>query len=81
MQGFWRLSNARPVGMNGVMRIPVSEIEAYSRMKRFDFEKTQDFFHYIERMDERYMALVKEAQEKEDQKRNTSSGTPPPRRR
>ena len=67
--------------MSGVSRIPVSEIEAFCRLKRFGYEKTQDFLHYIERLDERYMEFVKEAQEKEEQKRNPNAAGTPPRRR
>lgn len=78
MDGFWRLSNARPVSMNGVLRIPLSELESYCRLRGFNFEKSQDFLHYVERLDERYMQFVKEAQEKEEAKRNPSGTQPRP---
>lgn len=78
LDGFWRLSNARPVSMNGPLRIPLTEVEAYCRLRAFSFEKSQDFLHYLERLDERYMQLVKESQEKEEAKRNTSGTQPRP---
>lgn len=88
MEGFWRLSNARPVGMAGVLRIPLSEIESYCRIKDFSYEKRQDFLHYVERLDERFMAFVKERQEEEERKTNPSGAPPrkgakgpPPKRR
>ena len=58
--------------MNGPQRIPISEIEAYCRLRRYDYDKSQDFLFYVERLDEKYMGFVKEAQEKEEQKRGSS---------
>jgi hypothetical protein len=71
--GFWRLSNSRPVGFNGVLRIPLSELEAYSRLNRFDYEKSQDFLTFVERMDHRYMEWVAEQREIEEQKSKNKS--------
>lgn len=71
--GFWRLSNSRPVGFNGVLRIPLSEIEAYSRITDFDFSKRQDFLTFVERMDHRYMQWVEEQREIEEAKQKNKS--------
>ncbi|USN15490.1 hypothetical protein KIKIMORA_03480 [Brevundimonas phage vB_BpoS-Kikimora] len=77
MDGFWRLSNTRPIGFAGPQRIPLSEIDAYCRLRGLDFGMTQDFLFYVERLDEAYMAFVKEAQEKEAAKK---AGTSPPKK-
>jgi hypothetical protein len=61
------------VGFNGVLRIPLSEIEAYSRLQRFDYAKTQDFLTFIERMDHRYMEWVEQQREIEEQKSKNKS--------
>jgi hypothetical protein len=76
MDGFWRLSNARPQGFAGPLRIPLSELEAYCRLKGFDYAKRQDFLYYIERLDEKFMAFVQQKQEEQDRKGN-NNGTPP----
>jgi len=68
MQGFWRLSNARPIGMNGPLRIPYSEIEAYCRLHGYDYGKRQEFMYYLEQLDGKYMEFVKQAQEEEQRK-------------
>lgn len=75
MDGFWRLSNVRPIGFAGPQRIPITEVEAYCRLRQFSYEQCQDFLFYVERLDERYMSFAKEAQEKEAQKQGN---TPPP---
>lgn len=72
MDGFWRLSNVRPIGMNGPQRIPITEVEAYCRLRQYGYDKSQDFLFYVERLDEKYMGFVKEAQEKEEQKRGSA---------
>jgi hypothetical protein len=71
--GFWRLSNSRPVGFNGVLRIPLSEIEAYARLSGFDYGKSQDFLSFVERMDHRYMEYVEEQREIEEAKQKNKS--------
>ena len=71
--GFWRLSNARPVGFDGVLRIPLSEIEAYARMQEFDFAKRVEFLRYIEGMDHVFMKYVERQRELQALKdKNTS---------
>ncbi|UTC28377.1 hypothetical protein GURKE_03510 [Brevundimonas phage vB_BpoS-Gurke] len=62
--------------MAGPLRIPLSEIDAYCRLRGFDFSMTQDFLYYTERLDEAYMAFVKKLQEEEERKRG-SNATPP----
>lgn len=78
MSGFWRLSNARPAGFSGPLRIPFAEIAAYCQLQRYDHEKTQDFLFYVEKLDERYMAFVKKLQEEEELKngKNATPGKP-----
>lgn len=78
MEGFWRLSNARPQGFNGLLRIPLSEIEAYIRIKSFGYEKRQDFLFYVERLDEKYMEYIAKAMEAEKNKHG-NKGEPPAR--
>ena len=68
MDGFWRLSNVRPIGFAGPQRIPITEIEAYCRLRQFSYDRVQDFLFYVERLDEKYMGFVKDSQEKEAQK-------------
>jgi len=68
--GFWRLSNARPIGMDGVLRIPLSEIEAYTRIQAFDHAKRIEFLLYAERMDAAFMEHVGKMREEEERKRN-----------
>ena len=75
MEGFWRLSNARPQGFSGPLRIPLSEIEAYCRLKGFAYGKRQDFLFYIERMDEKFMQFVQETQADQERTR-AKNGTP-----
>lgn len=67
--GFWRLSNARPQGLNGPLRIPYAEIEAYCALHSFDYGKRQDFLYYVERLDEKFMEHVKKTQEEEERKK------------
>lgn len=81
--GFWRLSNARPQGFNGPLRIPVSEIEAYCRLKDLDYSRRQDFLFYVERLDHAWMEHIKKLQKEEERKndlKNKSTGRPPGRR-
>lgn len=73
--GFWRLSNTRPQGFAGPLRIPMSEIEAYTRLQRFSLPKTLDFLFFVERLDGTYMEYVIEKQEQE----KTGGAKPPPR--
>lgn len=69
MTGFNRLSPRRPQGMNGPLRIPVSEIESYCRFMEFDHPRRMDFLYFIERMDETYMDFVR-AQIAEEERKN-----------
>ena len=82
-EGFWRLSNKRPQGFNGPLRIPASEIEAYARIKGFDHEKRNDFLYFVDRLDEAYMGHVQKQIEKQEQQQRIQQQkpTPPPRRR
>jgi hypothetical protein len=73
MSGFWRLSNARPAGFNGVLRIPFAEINAYCSLHGFDHSKTQDFLYYVENLDAKFMEFVKEKQEEEERKNQTAN--------
>lgn len=82
--GFWRLSNTRPVGFDGALRIPLSEIEAYARLQGFDHAKRNEFLIYVERMDATFMEHVAKLREEEERKRKNKSnerGRPPRRRR
>lgn len=82
--GFWRLSNARPQGMNGYLRIPLSEVEAYCRLHGFDFGQRTEFLFYVERLDDEFMKHVEKLREEEEKKRTTQNktktGRKPPRR-
>lgn len=75
--GFWRLSNVRPQGFNGPLRIPFVEIEAYCRLQGWRRHKVLDFIFFLERMDDVFMNYVIEQQEKEDQKRGKGPKAPP----
>ncbi len=77
MNGFWRLSNARPMGFNGPLRIPFAEINAYCQLQRYDHGKTQEFLYYMERLDDRYMAFVKKIQEDEERKNSVKNSSGP----
>lgn len=79
MNGFWRLSNARPQGLNGPLRITFAEIEAYCSLHGFDLMKKQDFLYFIEMLDAKFMDYVKKAQEEEERKKQTK-GTDTPGR-
>jgi len=61
------------VGFNGVLRIPLSEIEAYSRLQRFDPEQAQDFLVFVERMDNKFMEYVEKQREIEELKSQNKS--------
>lgn len=74
--GFWRLSNSRPQGMGGPLRIPFSEVVSYCAFMKFDFVKSQDFLIYAERMDNSFMTYIVEEQDKARNKTG-ASGTPP----
>ncbi len=69
MAGFNRLSPRRPQGMNGPLRIPVSEIESYCRLMSYDHGRRQEFFLYIERMDDVYMEYVAKVLSEDEKKR------------
>lgn len=70
----------RPIGFAGPQRIPITEVEAYCRLRQFAYDQCQDFLFYVERLDEKYMSFVKEAQEKEEQKRSGASANKPQQR-
>lgn len=73
---FWRLSNVRPQGFGGPLRIPYVEIEAYCRLQGWRRHKVLDFIYFMERMDQVWMEYAIEAQEEEQRKRG-SDKTPP----
>ncbi|AFU86926.1 tail assembly chaperone [Caulobacter virus Karma] len=75
--GFWRLSNKRPNGMSGPMRIPTSEIEAFTRIRRWDYAKSNEFLFYVDMMDEVYMAHVAKVLEEQERQRETAANKPP----
>lgn len=66
--------------MNGLLRIPLSEIEALCRLKGYGHRKRQEFLHLIERMDVRFMEHVEktraEEQVKEQQKQAAQARAP-----
>lgn len=66
--GFWRLSNSRPQGMGGPLRILMSEIESYSRLMQLSYSQVQDFIVYVERLDIKFMEWVAEEAEKDKNK-------------
>jgi hypothetical protein len=72
--GFWRLSNVRPVGFNGVMRIPMVEVEAYCRLHGYEYARRTELLFYIERLDSAFMEHVeKKREEQERAERNKSN--------
>jgi hypothetical protein len=71
--GFWRLSNARPMGFNGPLRIPLSEIEAYCRLRRLDFSQSQDFLFFIERLDNAWTLFAQKVRAEQERKQNQQS--------
>jgi len=75
------LSNARPTGFDGVLRIPLSEVEAYTRLQGFDYAKAQDFLLYVERMDTMFMEHVAKLRDDEERKRNLKSNEKRPHNR
>ena len=78
---FWRLSASRPEGMNGALRIPVSEINAWAQLHRLNHDQAIDLLTFIDAMDRAYMAHVKEVREEEEGKRPknpTPGGQPKP---
>lgn len=80
--GFWRLSNSRPQGMNGYLRIPLSEVEAYGRLHGFDYARRIEFLSFVEQMDEAFMAHVEKLREEEQRKTDLRNKQPPkPKRR
>lgn len=74
--GFWRLSNKRPQGMNGPSRIPTTEIEALTRIRGWSYAKRNDFLFYVDRMDEVYMAHVAKLVEEQERRNQTSQNKP-----
>lgn len=79
--GFHRLSNTRPQGFNGHLRIPVSEVKAYCDLMGWEREKRIDFLYYIELMDGVWMAHVAKQRESEEIKNRAKAPTTTPRRR
>jgi hypothetical protein len=78
--GFWRLSNARPPGLNGPTRILFSEIGAYCDLHGFDYGKRQDFLFYVQRLDDKFMEIAKKRQEEEERKQQQNGAGRPPRK-
>lgn len=79
--GFWRLSASRPVGMNGPLRVPLSEINAYCELHRFRGPKREEFLFYVEKLDDVFMKYIAEKQEEEERRRQTNAPPPPRTRR
>lgn len=73
MTAFNRLSPRRPQGMNGPLRIPISEIESYSRLLDLDLTRRNDLLFYLERMDDVYMEYVAKALDEEEKKRQVAA--------
>lgn len=71
--GFWRLSNSRPAGFDGALRIPLSEVEAYTRLQAFDYAKRIEFMKYVERMDGVFMEHIRQLRESEEAKSKNKS--------
>jgi hypothetical protein len=79
---FWRLSNKRPQGFNGPLRIPDSEVLARCRLEGWDFSRRLDFAFYLEKLDEAYMAHIAKLQkEEEDKRQREARNRIPPRKR
>jgi len=74
--GFWRLSNSRPQGMNGYLRIPLSEIDSYCRLQGFGREKREQFLLFVERLDEAFMKHVDKLREQQEQLAKTQQSQP-----
>jgi hypothetical protein len=64
------------MGFNGPLRIPLSEIEAYSRLRALDFSQRQDFLFYVERLDNVWMTHIQKLRDEEDQKNKRKQNTP-----
>ncbi|UTC29882.1 hypothetical protein BAJUN_02760 [Bajunvirus bajun] len=79
--GFWRLSNKRPQGFNGPLRIPLTEIESFARLKGWDHEKRNDFLFYVDKLDEAYMVHVAAEIKKQEDATKINAGQPPPKGR
>jgi len=75
--GAWRLSNPRPQGMNGYLRIPLSEIDSYCRLQGFGREKREQFLLFVERLDEAFMKHVDKLREQQEQIAKTQQSKPP----
>lgn len=79
--GFWRLSNRRPHGLNGVLRIPVTEIEAYCDLMGWDSpSKRRDFLYFVEAMDEAFMEHVDDVREQKERQERSKITQKPQRR-
>lgn len=79
--GFWRLSNVRPIGFNGVLRIPIAEIEAYCRLHSYDYGRRTEFLFYIERLDVKFMEHIEKKREEQERMERTKSNDIGPRKR
>lgn len=55
--------------MGGPLRIPMSEIESYSNIMDWSYQKTQEFLFYIEHLDTAFMTYMAERQEEEKNKK------------
>lgn len=70
LAAFWRLSAMRPQGMDGPLRIPVSEIAAFGAIHRLERTKAVEFLNFIDAMDQAYFQFLREQREEEEGKRS-----------
>lgn len=66
--------------MNGLLRITLSEIQAYCQLMAYDFEQRSDFLFYVERLDNEFMLHVEKLREEEEKKKPKPQERPPRRR-
>lgn len=56
---FWVLSSSRTAAFGSLMPIPITEIEAYTRLYRIiDFDEQDQFVSTIRAIDDGYLSLV-----------------------
>lgn len=63
--------------MSGIVRLPYSEIAAYSDLHSYDFGKRQDFLYYVERLDEKYVEFIRKREEEERRKQEANAAKTP----
>lgn len=67
--------------MNGPVRIPLSEIDAYTRLWSYDLERRLDFLFYVERLDHEFMTHIETLREQEENLRRAKEKSKAPKRR